>query len=681
MTANAVTRYNNYFERYNDEGLDPFGGDYLSVMASFRASVGRENNSVARRLYDQVFNTADVQPHLYLMLTQQATGEATISVLHRPYRHVFPMGTGTASMDLAFMGDMSGLLPPTVVYFPEEGFAYSGNIIVPKPGILDEAFNQDASLQFVGPYDDDSEPGTEVIATRTIMYCPPTYAPIALANPNMTPRKAWEAIGGSIRTGDNADLEVIAMQPLLDWLRAACTSASVGVEHPIVSEAPSYVHPPVTALDRAIETRLLADLPGILPSTGPHTDTTAAINHMTSEMLRVNHDRQTREQSAKAKTPESYFGAGVTILCRVTYSTTVQQLPEVYFDIAKSPKRMERLAIEERLRAVADTLSLLDYVPAATATLSKKISGCDFAHIDVDDLEAGIHPFCTTYRSPNSHTKLKQALAVYDDLREGTGASVLDFHLLRETEKVGVPYTMSEVTYCFKSFRVLAHTILGPHHPMTQQWDNFVQMWVAREARLSENLEIHQFVLVLRWLQLRMSAWFTDQHRDPVHVNVPEFTKLITKIVYGEAWEPKLPPKYQSITPARGGGPPTNSGTPATAPRRTPAATAPAPAPAAAQGPAQAARGARVPNNAADAAFSPFRLLGLALATVRDKAKEASKPVPQNDSNTDFCLSYHVLGFCWENCGRKEDHRAHQATERTKLLNWCTECYREGGPL
>jgi hypothetical protein len=66
---------------------------------------------------------------------------------------------------------------------------------------------------------------------------------------------------------------------------------------------------------------------------------------------------------------------------------------------------------------------------------------------------------------------------------------------------------------------------------------------------------------------------------------------------------------------------------------------------------------------------------------VRDKAKEANKPVPKNDNNTEFCLSYHVLGFCWENCGRKEDHRAHQATERTKVLNWCNECYREGGPM
>jgi hypothetical protein len=177
-----------------------------------------------------------------------------------------------------------------------------------------------------------------------------------------------------------------------------------------------------------------------------------AINHLTTEMLRVNHDGVLREQLAKARTPESYYGQGVVILCRVTYATTVQQLPAVYHDVAKSPRRMERQAVEERLRAVADRLGLLDYVPAATASLTKKIAGCDFSHFDLQDLEAGIHPFCTTYRSPQSRTKLQQALSVYDDLREGTGASLLDFQVLRETEKVGIPYSMTEVNYCFKSF-------------------------------------------------------------------------------------------------------------------------------------------------------------------------------------------------------------------------------------
>jgi hypothetical protein len=77
----------------------------------------------------------------------------------------------------------------------------------------------------------------------------------------------------------------------------------------------------------------------------------------------------------------------------------------------------------------------------------------------------------------------------------------------------------------------------------------------------------------------------------------------------------------------------------------------------------------------------PFRQLGLSLTMVRDKAREANRNVPVNDDGTEFCLSYHVLGFCWEGCTRLQDHREHHPTENSRLVAWCTDCYREGGPL
>lgn len=85
-------------------------------------------------------------------------------------------------------------------------------------------------------------------------------------------------------------------------------------------------------------------------------------------------------------------------------------------------------------------------------------------------------------------------------------------------------------------------------------------------------------------------------------------------------------------------------------------------------------------NNHYSEDFAPFKALGLPLKAVRDKARDAGKPVPNNDSGTEFCLPYHVLGFCWDNCGRKEDHRKHSSREHGRCLGWCRECYREGGP-
>jgi hypothetical protein len=45
----------------------------------------------------------------------------------------------------------------------------------------------------------------------------------------MTPHKAWESIGGLIHTGDNAIAQTDAMQPLLDWLRVACTNTGTDI--------------------------------------------------------------------------------------------------------------------------------------------------------------------------------------------------------------------------------------------------------------------------------------------------------------------------------------------------------------------------------------------------------------------------------------------------------------------
>ena len=79
--------------------------------------------------------------------------------------------------------------------------------------------------------------------------------------------------------------------------------------------------------------------------------------------------------------------------------------------------------------------------------------------------------------------------------------------------------------------------------------------------------------------------------------------------------------------------------------------------------------------------FATFKNSGLSMRVIREAAIAANKPVPTNNKGTEMCLSCHVLGFCWNNCHRAEDHRAHTASENTKLKAWCTAYYREGGPL
>jgi hypothetical protein len=170
----TVTPYANYFERYNDESLDPFAGDYRAVMESFRAPVAREPAARAGLLYEQVFITSEVQSHVYLLLKQDASSANIILVLHRTYCHVSPMGSAIAKLDVALMGDMRGMLPPTLVYFPEDRFKHVGTTLVPTSVTLGQAFADDTVRPDVGPYKD-HDAGTELVATRPLiqsLHCP-----------------------------------------------------------------------------------------------------------------------------------------------------------------------------------------------------------------------------------------------------------------------------------------------------------------------------------------------------------------------------------------------------------------------------------------------------------------------------------------------------------------------------
>jgi hypothetical protein len=64
---------------------------------------------------------------------------------------------------------------------------------------LYQALANDGALQSVGPFDSE-DAGTEVIATCLLIYLPPKYAPIALANPTMTHPQGVGILGGALST-------------------------------------------------------------------------------------------------------------------------------------------------------------------------------------------------------------------------------------------------------------------------------------------------------------------------------------------------------------------------------------------------------------------------------------------------------------------------------------------------
>jgi hypothetical protein len=676
-----ITNYRTYQERYSDLINDTFNQDYAGVMGEFTLRGNPESKVRTASANKRILDTIDVMPHHYLLLTGDP-GDHIVTVIHRPSIFRVPMGAHSRIPDAtvtAFIGDVIHGLTPTTVYWPDDAMQPTAVANIPTSVTLDAAFAGDPAIGMVGPFAT-GDAGTEAKATRKLAYLPPRYVPMAIGM-TLTPRQAWERIGGAIRTGEHADTEVVACAPLLDWLKSSCTVHEDGDAN-TKSEAPSYPYPPEGDLIKHRADLIKLDLPGLFPSQEgamPGTrEVVGALNNLTEEQRLSRQEANQRTQQASEKTPTTYYGSATVVLNRYTHTSTVAALPPIYMVVAATTKKTERLVLQEEINAIARDLGLSACTPILTPGLAKKITQANFTHEDMDNLGEGIQPFVTCYRTLNDKSTVESRIQAYDTLVQGAGAQLTDIYSLKDADKVFLPLTILQVTYTLKSFRVLLHALLGHEHTFVVAYGEFIRNWDQRMMHMEQRCTTPDIpAKMVRWVQIKVSRWFTRQYNSPAPIDAPNFVELIDAIEEMRTWEPPIPLRYMAITPQPRRTPGTPSGSNPSG-IRTPA---PAPAPYTSANPTEGRR-ERITNTTYKAPhFEQFKELGLSMRTVRDAAREAGKPVPTNTAGTECCLSYHVLGFCWENCGRKEDHRAHTAPEDQKLKEWCTSCYREGGPM
>lgn len=654
--ANQPLNINNYFDYYQAK-VDPFDGHHRVTLKKFAPTAG---NFDGDDLLQEVMYYSGVYSLAYLMVSVSDVDQPVVSVLHSLHRHI-PL-TGTSDpIDVAFLGDFraGNAQPPQVVQLPDDPFEKTDATKALPAEEIEDALNQSADLQLL------PAGGDKRVRTTFLMYLPQRFVPILLGMPVLTPRTVWKALYPVIAgEGDEAQ---ITYKPLVNWMRVALTKAP-----PIVSltPCPSLVSPPNARIDAVMIDKLKRDIPRHFHHSDPAVGaTTAAVHQLTRELVRVENERVQRESSSKNKTPTQFYGAsGAGIICRLAHCVAAD-LPSIYALMANAPKKMERHAIEEALRLTADRLGLLDYIPEATTGLTRKIASVQFTHHDIDDLDAGIHPFITCHRSIEQRTTLNNYLTMFDEINKGRGGSLIDIQLIKQQEQVVPPTTADHTTYTLKSFRVLVHTLLGENHALTKSFDNFLVLWERRIVRLQERLRgMADYSLVLRWLQIRISNWFNEQVADPGVVPPPVLDKVIHKIMNHESWAPQLPAKFAALTDiqdlAQG------------------LYHAPTPAPPASQA---ASQPPRVPPPVAAPAREQVRNphyynqslrdLGVPLSTVRENASKLNLSIPTRPDGTERCLSFHCLGFCWSNCNRKSDHVKLQESDKVALKAFTDKCF------
>ena len=450
-------QYKTYAERYSDPCNDPYRGSYKEAMSSFVSVKSNKTLAVAyaASLATLVYQGGGERLYGFLSLTM-VDDVGVINFLHHPISVVYPAGNEFKADYLILVGDQHGLSSPQSIYFPEDGFKVIKKIRVHKEKYIDAHFRDNPATQnFLAP---DDQEGHDEVFTTSLMFVPPKYLSLVLTLSPLTPRKAWETLRGAIVADGLAD----DLAPLITWLRIALHNTP-GDANRVPHALPAPIFPWGT-LDRSRDTVvrcILQDLPGLTlqssgASTGFEQGTLAALNNIATQLMGQAQPPQGPVAPAALlpKTPTQYFKGNIRTLLSITHTSSTDELPRIYWELADSTKTTVRGIVDQALQETAEEFSLLEYTPIATKSLCQKIIGCDFTHHNTESLDEGIQPFLCTCLGQSERSLLAASVRAYDDVLSGAGAASLsDLSQIKAAEKIGMPTNLYDLNYCFKGLR------------------------------------------------------------------------------------------------------------------------------------------------------------------------------------------------------------------------------------
>jgi hypothetical protein len=352
------------------------------------------------------------------------------------------------------------------------------------------------------------------------------------------------------------------------------------------------------------------------------------------------------------------------------------------------------MTIQQAFNGTAQSLGMFGVHIPITPDVVSKIRSVALEMSNPEDLTTEIHPFTFAYLDPSEIAESYAIAEQYKMLHDDRGMPTLqDAIVLSTPSRVKLPRSLSEAMIYFQNFRVALHVLLGATHSLTQAYDAFWRRWSTSQQHL---LSVHTQqpalfpTLAVRWVQLRISLWFSQQAMENAALEVPNFVELLNQIHLRMPWEPTFPAQfYDTRTSAQQSGgaqvmvpatqtsiagtaaiPTTTSDTTAAALGSTTSTTTTATTP------TLRARGA-VERKATpiNPKFQKFVDMNLRVRDVLQRAGTTNR-VPNNNTGVEMCLSYHMKGNCNVNCSRKGDHKEHTPAEDQAILRWCESYYK-----
>jgi hypothetical protein len=180
-------------------------------------------------------------------------------------------------------------------------------------------------------------------------------------------------------------------------------------------------------------------------------------------------------------------------------------------------------------------------------------------------LNEGINPFSIVtvdHSASAGEAAYKSAMDAaldYDDLKDGTGISLIDLKAVKNT-RVVVPATPALARAMLKAFHVLLVALVGDQHPLVRQYSALDQKENFFFERLQKVDGQVGPARLLRFIHLHTRAWFSEVWNSTDHdmaqaIPLPPFLKALRMMsVDNMNWLPSLPyqrTKHQVQLPPR----------------------------------------------------------------------------------------------------------------------------------
>jgi hypothetical protein len=290
--------------------------------------------------------------------------------------------------------------------------------------------------------------------------------------------------------------------------------------------------------------------------------------------------------------------------------------------------------------------------PVISQALARCVGSLDFGNRR-DNLSGALVIFMQSFPDQDEAAAAKEINdMLHQHIETNVQVTVAELTMLSKGQSTRMPKNYEQLRNILVGYHRFQQVLLGDRHDVPREFRAFVDdlrhVQTALEKRCLNNP--HACAQVLRFVQLATWQWVMAQEKTDAVIGPPEYRRISSDIMLGQWPTPDFPPGFEA------------------APKQ-PASTSARPSPTLPTAAAVSVEKARwVPG---DEVLIPSE--HKASGVFDPSASRADISAMGKLKRTQFCLSYHVRGSCFANCGRQSDHCLHTADQTKRLAAYLVE--------